>query len=132
MDLGAYARMESLRGYVEKHYGMPPRPRGIRLMKAEEKVEEDDAQFEMYNSFCGEDVIMLHTRCGGCGWGEDDESSNYKSCGMDKYEEDNAEYLVGAIDDGWDTTYRDTYLKAVVDDEYKQLIASYWEEDGEE
>lgn len=132
MDFGAYVRMESLQGYVEKHYGMPPRPRGIRLMKVENKVEEGDAQFEMYNSFCGEDVIMLHTRCGGCGWGEDDESSNYKSCGMDKYEEDNAEYLVGAIDDGWDTTYRDTYLKAVVDDEYKQLIASYWGEDGEE
>lgn len=132
MDFGAYVRMESLQGYVEKHYGMPPRPRGIRLMKVESKVEEGDAQFEMYNSFCGEDVIMLHTRCGTCGLGEEDSEGNYRYCGMDEYEEDNAEYFVGAIDDGWDSTYRDTYLKAVVDDEYKQLIASYWGEDGEE
>lgn len=133
MDLGAYARMESLRSYVEKHYGMPPRPRGIRLMKVENKVDEMyEFQYEMYNSFCGEDVIMLHTRCGGCSCGEDDEDSNYRAYGMDKYEEDNEEYFVGAADDSWDSTYRDTYLTAVIDDEYKQLIAHYWKSGSED
>ena len=122
MDLGAYMQIPSLEGYVTKHYGDVPRLRGIRLMKLEKESGEYGRQMEMFDSHCGEDVIYIHTRCGSAGWGDDDPDANYISCGGKDWEESNPDTFIESINDEWDGTYRDHYFKAVIDDEYKQLI----------
>lgn len=124
MDIGAYMQKDLLEGYVEKHYGIPPRPRGYRLMKVTEpEFEFDDYQMEIFNEYCGKDVIYIHTRCGKCEDGGPD--SNYYYFGMDEYE-DQPLFLEG-IDDTFDCTYRDSYFAAVVDDEYLELVKKYGE-----
>ena len=70
MDLKAYANTynEKLSNYIEKNYGEIPRCRGYELMKLAEKYGDDsDEQTSLYNSFVGQDVIYIHTRCGKCG-----------------------------------------------------------------
>ena len=37
----AYVRIDELAGYVERHYGRPPRLRGIRLMRVERERKND-------------------------------------------------------------------------------------------
>ena len=122
MDLGAYTQIDDLYEYVVRVYGDVPRLRGIRLMRAEEPVEADGCwQLEEYNGFCGQDVVYIHTRCGGCG-DEDDPSSNYIRCGGRRFDDLNADRLIRSFDDAWDETYRDHYLRALVDDEYLALL----------
>ena len=80
MDLKAFVNTydEKLSDYIEKNYGEIPRCRGYELMKLAEKYGDDsDEQTSLYNSFVGQDVIYIHTRCGDCGRGYDDEESNY-------------------------------------------------------
>lgn len=124
MDIGAYIEIPTLENYVNKHYGEVPRLRGIRLMKLEEKSGEYGSQIEMFDSHCGEDVIYIHTRCGSAYWGDDDPDANYIGCGGKDWEESNPDTFIESINDEWDGTYRDHYFKAVIDDEYKQLIES--------
>ena len=117
MDLGAYCRIDMLKDYVEKHYGIPPRLRGIRLMKMEYPIDDVDCYTEeLFNKMCNKHVIYLHTRCGGY---------NYEEFGMDEYEKKN--HCLAATDDEFDSTYRDTYLEAVVDDEYRKLLDEYYD-----
>lgn len=115
MDLYSYILMPKLERYVEKVCGkLPPRMRGIRLMKVESADELDPIDIgeaaQMFAEMCGQDYIYLHTRCGG---------GNYEYFEMDKWENEHG--AIG-IDDDYDRTYRDTYIPAVVDDEYKGLI----------
>lgn len=124
MDIGAYSQIPTLGHYVNKHYGEVPRLRGIRLMKITEKMEEDGYQAEMFNSHCGEDVIYIHTRCGSAHWGDDDPDANYISCGGKEWEESNPDTFIESTNDEFDSTYRDHYFKAIIDDEYIQLIES--------
>lgn len=114
MDLGAYFNIGLLREYAESCYGFIPRLRGIRLMRAEQPSNERGEQMELFDSMCGKDVVYIHTRCG---------SDNYSECGGDEFESRNADALIAAIDDEFDYTYRDHYFKAVVNDEYKSLLA---------
>lgn len=123
MDLGAYANIQFLEDYVEKHYGKVPRLRGIRLMKLEEpEGESDGRQMDVFNGYCGKDVIYIHTRCGSAGYGDDDPDSNYRFCGADKWEEANSDLFIESLNDEFDGTYRDHYFTAVIDDEYNRLI----------
>ena len=118
MDLGAHIirNNEKIMSYINKHYDGIPRLRGVRFMKVEEPIEIDFEssyrQDKMFNSHCGEDVIYIHTRCGG---------GNYFDYDADKWEENNPLFING-IDDSFDCTYRDHYFNAVVDDEYNDLI----------
>lgn len=113
MDLGAYLNIDKLAKYVKEVCGeMPPRLRGLRLMK----VEDTDIDFTcdsmmLYNEMCGQDYIYLHTRCGG---------ANYADFGMDVWEEKHDAF---GVDDCFDRTYRDTYVKAVDNETYRKLIA---------
>lgn len=123
MDLVAYMQIGELGSYVAKHYGEPPRMRGIRLMEVERPCEHpEDRQMEVFNSHCGEPVIYIHTRCGG---------ANYRGCGADEWEMDNSETFIESVDDEYDCTYRDHYFKAIEDDEYHALIAAALAERGE-
>lgn len=125
MDLEAYLNILTLDGYVSKHYGKTPRPRGIRLMKLEKMIEpEENYQESMFNKHCGEDVIYIHTRCGAYGH-EKDPDCNYISCGGKNWEESNPDTFIESTDDAWDPAYRDHYFKAVVDDEYKKILEEY-------
>lgn len=120
MDLGAYAKIDLYKNYVNRNYGNPPRLRGIRLMKIEKPEEHSGSrQMNLYNSYCGQDVVYIHTRCGG---DEYDEDSNYCSFGADVWEGSNYDTFLESINDEMDFTYRDHYFKAVVDDEYLNLI----------
>lgn len=115
MDLFAYIQIGEFGNYVTKHYGEPPRLRGIRLMEIEEPYScPKDRQMEIFNSHCGKPVIYIHTRCGGY---------NYYDFGADKWERSNSETFIEGIDDELDSTYRDHYFEAVEDDEYRALIA---------
>ena len=117
MDLYAYMLMPKLESYVKKACGeLPPRMRGIRLMKVESADDFDaiDLTCESTKAFadmCGQDYIYIHTRCGG--------DYNYYDYGMNKWEEEHG--AVG-FNDSFDSTYRDTYIPAVIDDEYNALI----------
>lgn len=132
MDLGAYAQIDDLSGYVARNYGAPPRLRGIRLMAVEEPEEaEGDFALEVYNSFCGQDVVYVHTRCGAYG-DDDNEDSNYIFCGGRDWELSTGDLFIKSIDDGWDPTYRDHYFHAVVDDEYLGLVEKMKEAKNDE
>lgn len=124
MDLGAYANIPTLESYVAKHYGEVPRLRGIRLMKLEEPTGEPERQMQVFDGYCGKDVIYIHTRCGSAMWGDDDPDANYIGCGGKEWEEANSETFIESLNDEWDGTYRDHYFKAVIDDGYRQLIAT--------
>lgn len=125
MDLGAYLQIGDLQGYVEKHYGTPPRLRGIRLMALEspDNFNSTGVQKELWDRYAGTDTIYIHTRCGAYG-DEDNEDSNYVYFGCRGWEQSNPDTFLGSCDDGFDPTYRDHYFKAVVDSEYQSLIQS--------
>lgn len=125
MDLKAFANTynEILSDYIEKNYGEIPRCRGYELMKLAEKYGDDsDEQTSLYNSFVGQDVIYIHTRCGDCGLGYEDEESNYVYCGAKDWEEEHKDLFIAHCTDEFDSTYCDHYFKAVINDEYKELI----------
>lgn len=126
MNLYAYMTEKvlksSLSDYIRHHYGAPPRERGALLMRFEEPTDNPcDIQEELFNSFCGKDVVFIHTRCGGCG-NECDEDSNYQACGGREWEERNQDTFIAHITDLFDSTYMDHYFKAVLDDEYEALL----------
>lgn len=128
MDLAAYVILtdEMFKNYVNEHYGEPPRPRGIRLMKYEkEGFAGDGKEGSMWDSFCGKDVIYVHTRCGSASWGDDDPEANYMYFGADKWEEANADTFLGSVNDDWDGTYRDHFFKAVPGPDYDELCREY-------
>lgn len=119
MDLIAYliSTDEMFDKYVNEHYGKPPRLRGIRLMKYEKKgFAGNGREGAMWDSFCGEDVVYVHTRCG---------ASNYEYFEADKWEEANAGTFLGSIDDEYDCTYRDHYFRAVPGEDYDALCKVY-------
>lgn len=125
MDLGAHILQtnEQIAKYIDKNYGEIPRPRGIRFMKIQNKIEtEGSYEFEVFNKYVGQDVIYIHTRCGDCGMGYEDENSNYIYCGAKEWEEKNKELFLEHVTEEFDSTYCTHYFKAVVDDEYKQII----------
>lgn len=122
MDLGAYANIEALESYVARHYGEVPRLRGIRLMRVEEPTGCCGRQMEVFDGYCGKDVVYIHTRCGSAFWGDEDPDANYVSCGGREWEEANPDTFIESLNDKWDGTYRDHYFMAVVDDEYKAMI----------
>ncbi len=143
MDLIAYSnlRQEKIDKYIKKYYGEVPRIRGIRFMKREvpvngkpnidgtdlfpidefEEIDYSDVN-DMFNKYAGQDVIYLHTRCGDCGRGYDDEDSNYIYCGAKEWEEKHKDLFLEHITDPFDSTYCTHYFKAVVDDLYKEII----------
>lgn len=126
MDLIAFTNIyeDGIKKYIEKNYGEIPRCRGYKLMKNAIKYTPDeiDYQTELYNSFVGQDVVYIHTRCGDCGMGYDDEDSNYVYCGAKEWEDKYKELFIEHCTDAFDCTYCDHYFKAIIDDDYKKLI----------
>ena len=127
MDLYAYmiSQAGDVARYIESAYGKVPRMRGVRFMKIEtpDACDDDTYQGEMFRRHCGDDVVYIHTRCGSAWWGDDDESSNYISCGGREWEEANADTFIESCNDEFDGTYRDHYFKAVVCPEYDKIVA---------
>ncbi len=121
MDLGAYCIMglDYVKEYIDKHYGEIPRARGVRFMAVE---TPSGGEFPKFDSYCGKDVIYIHTRCGDCGRGFDREDTNYVFCGGKAWEEKLKDLLLEHESDGFDSTYCDHYFKAVVDDEYRNVV----------
>lgn len=115
MDMYAFmlAQTDEVRAYVDKNYGDVPRMRGVRFMKLQnpEDCDNGDYQSEMYGRHCGEDVVYIHTRCGG---------SNYDYFEAGKWEESNLTFIE-SCDDAFDCTYRDHYFEAVLGDEYDAI-----------
>ena len=126
MDLGAYvtAEIKEVADYIKKNYGEVPRMRGVRFMKTEEPVPnlEKSPQIDMFNKYCGQDVVYIHTRCGDCGRGFKDKTSNYIYCGAKDWEKENKALFLEHISDEFDSTYCDHYFKAVLGEEYDELI----------
>lgn len=125
MDLKAYANTydKKLSNYIEKNYGEIPRCRGYELMRLVEKYGNDsDEQTSLYDSFVGQDVIYIHTRCGDCGLGYEDEGSNYVYCGAKEWEKMYKDLFIAHCTDEFDSTYCDHYFKAVINDEYNYLV----------
>ena len=126
MDLYAHmlTRDEKINSYIEKNYGPVPRLRGVRFMKVENPGQGDpyDSEIILFNKFVGQDVIYIRTRCGDCGMGYDDESSNYIYCGGKEWEEKYHDLLVSHITEDYDSTYCTHYFRAVINDEYNEII----------
>lgn len=124
MDLYAYmlGEVESIKTYVEEHYGPIPRFRGVRFMKHETLDDPVNEQERMFARHCGEDVVYIHTRCGG---------GNYEFFDADKWEESHDTFIEG-MDDSFDCTYRDHYFRAVPGDDYDAICAQFEEAMKEE
>lgn len=138
MDIYAYlqAQDEMIDKYLEENYGEIPRFRGARFMKVESPVELGecdnqlyDKEFEVYNKYAGQDVIYIHTRCGDCGMGYEDEHSNYVYCGAKDWEEKFSNLFLEHITEDFDSTYCTHYFKAVINDDYKKILKSLSLED---
>ena len=125
MDLGAYTQIGLLEELLPSQ---PPRIRGLRLMRFEEEYVDDSAQGDMFNSFLGQDILYIHTRCGSCG-DDYDPDYNYISCGLRDWEEAHADLLVGSINDDFDCTYRDTYITIPADKQelYNKMVKAILE-----
>lgn len=125
MDLGAFmvSQDNAVAEYISKNYGEVPRMRGVRFMKLEKPVpnEEKSPQIDMFNKYCGQDVLYIHTRCGDCGMGFKNKYSNYVSCGAKDWEKLNKKLFLEHISDEFDDTYCDHYFKAVLGEEYTEL-----------
>lgn len=131
MDLYAHQlkEEEKIEKYIKENYGEVPRNRGIRFMKVETKCDDTNwGQGKVFNKYVGEDVIYIHTRCGDCGLGYINPMSNYISCGAKKWEKQNKNKFLEHITDSWDRTYCDHYFKAVINDDYKEIIRMLKEE----
>jgi hypothetical protein len=128
MDFGAFmvGQQQPVAEYIKKNYGEVPRIRGVRFMKLEKPVpnEEKSPQIDMFNKYCGQDVVYIHTRCGDCSMslGFKSKNSNYFTFGAKAWEERNKKLFLDHITDEFDCTYCDHYFKAVVNDEYADLI----------
>lgn len=125
MDLYAYALSNDsdIHDYIIKHYGNVPRLRGVRFMKIYDTKEFDNGDWsDMFLSYCGQDVVYIHTRCGDCGMGFDDEDSNYVYCGGKEWEEQHKDLFLSHETDDDDCTYCSHYFKAIVDEEYKAIL----------
>ena len=124
MDLYAYmlSQGKDVQNYVNKNYGPIPRLRGVRFMRYEEpdNCDGEGDMKEVWSSMCGKDVIYIHTRCGG-GYDETDPDSNYIACGGKEWEEAHADTFLESVDDEYDSTYRDHYFTAVIDDDYDKI-----------
>ena len=120
MDLPAYAMIPELKELLPSE---PPRLRGIRLMALEDPFEED----EMFSSYCGQDVLYVHTRCGQCHFDGED---NYEYFKMDEWEQELDELFLNAQNDSFDCTYRDTFIKVPEDkmERYKALLEQFRKE----
>lgn len=144
MDLIGFviSQNDKVKNYVNKYYGEIPRCRGVRLMAIENKAEDKpnvdvtdlfdigekynyDEETRIFNKYVGQDVIYIHTRCGNCDFGYDDENSNYISCGAKDWEEKNKDLFLEHITDEFDSTYCTHYFKAVINDEYKELLNEF-------
>lgn len=110
MDLGAFLLINSLKALLPSK---PPRLRGLRLMKLEDKIEQTSPQYEMFNKYVGTDTLYIHTRCGG---------DNYTYFEMDKWEKDNK--VLDGVDDEFDITYRDSYIAIPEDkmEDYQKIL----------
>jgi len=134
MDLYAYLQStdEMIGKYLAENYGEIPRLRGARFMKIESPVEQDEyynEEFEVFNKYAGQDVIYIHTRCGDCGMGYEDEGSNYVYCGAKDWEERFSSLFLEHITDTFDSTYCTHYFKAVINDDYEKILKSLSSED---
>ena len=89
---------------------------------SEKYTDDSDEQTHLYNSFVGQDVIYIHTRCGDCGMGYDNEESNYVYCGAKDWEEKHKDLFIEHITDPFDQTYCTHFFKAVVNDEYEEAL----------
>jgi len=122
MDLYAYTRIEDLKELLPSE---PPRLGGIRLMSTEEPVEYPESlRAKTFNKYVGKDVIYIHTRCG-ARFGDDNSDSNYVTCGLKDWEEENKDLVLDSINDDVDCTYRDTYIMVSEDKRelYEKLLA---------
>ena len=125
MDLAAYAMLDfkGVNDYIERHYGPIPRNRGVRFMVLQTcEAENEEPEVEMFKKYCGKDVVYIHTRCGDCGKGWENEHTNYVSCGGKEWEEKHKDLFLEHCCDYCDQTYADHYFKAVVDDEYREIV----------
>jgi len=131
MDIfaGALSEKPVVKNYIEKHYGPIPRLRGVRFMRYEEPetCRNMGAQSDMWAEMCGKDIIYIHTRCGGC-WDETDPDSNYIACGGKAWEDELKDKFIESVNDFYDSTYRDHYFIAVIDDDYNTICQEL--EDG--
>ena len=127
MNLYAYSQSEDeiILKYLEENYGEIPRFHGVIFMKIESPVELGgcyDKEFEAFNRYVGQDVIYIHTRCGDCNMGYEDEDSNYIYCGAKDWEEKFSDLFLEHITDDFDSTYCSHYFKAVINDDYKKIL----------
>lgn len=125
MDLYAHIlnREEKINKYINYNYGEVPRIRGVRFMLVEQKVKSPESDEEyVFNRYVGTDTIYIHTRCGDCRMGYDDEDSNYVSCGAKDWEDKYKSLFLEHITEEFDSTYCTHYFKAVINDDYKEII----------
>ena len=127
MDLFAYACLSEdlIDKYIKKHYGDIPRPRGVRFMKVESKIDGpdwDNEEGRMFNKYVGTDTIYIHTRCGNCGSTYKDKNTNYKCYGADEWEKSNGDKFLEHVTEEFDYTYCTHYFKAVIDKDYKKIL----------
>lgn len=108
-------RMEWMEEYLKKHYWEIPRIRAVRFMELEWPLETEQSDIEMFNKYCWQKVINIHTRC----WG-----NNYESCWWKEWEDELKKkwLFIDWHDECFDNTYRDTYVKIKEDKEYKNLL----------
>lgn len=113
MDLYAYSQIDKLKKYLEENNIDIPRLRGLRLMKEETPVSEDEIkecvesvglqarkQCDIFNKYVGKNVLYVHARVGGANW---------DFFGMDEITK-HPLYLE-RVDDYFDSTYCDIYFK---------------------
>ena len=139
MDLGAYAigSAPNVSEYLSQHFLDIPRFRGARFMKVEvAQGEKGSDQMDIFNRYCGQDVIYIHTRCGHGGYGWKDPESNYIACGAEDWEASLKDSFLEHCVDEFDPTYCDHYFKADPSDAQYLAILEFFtrhveQKDGE-
>lgn len=125
MDYGANQILDKdslVRKYIKENYGDVPQLVGIRLMEKEERTRGLGTQMAMFDKYVGEQVIYFHTKCGISGLNFNDENSNYRYFKADEWEKEHEDTYLDHFADKEDSNYCDHYFKAVVNEDYNELL----------
>ena len=121
--------MEELEEYFKKNYG-DMNYRYFELMKTAEPIIWRKRQgilkreVKIHNKYVGQDVICITTRRGCCNYKEDytNPEAPYLFFETDKWEQSLGDLFLEHITCGFDHTYCDHYVKAVINDDYRKLL----------
>lgn len=115
MGIVSLIKSNIMEEYFEKYYNMGLNryaPKLFHLMKLEDKIKGSSPCIDMWNEYCGKDVLLIRNR-------------DAKPSVMDKWKKANEDLFLGSIIEDMDARYTDLYFKAIKNKEYQIALIAF-------